>query len=451
MPETKSPTVAFYTLGCRLNQYETEAIREQFEARGYRVVPYDARADVYVVNTCTVTARADYRARQTLRRAIRRAPDATVVATGCYAQTSPHKLLGIDGVDLVLGNAEKGRLADYIREADGQRAPQAHVTRRAAIKTFDERLDTHSFEGRTRAAIKIQDGCDQFCSFCIIPWARGRHRSRPLEHIVRQTCDLVDAGYQEVVLTGVHLAEYGSDFPHKPALTDVVRALLERTRVPRVRMSSIWPTGVTGEMIRLLSEYAPRFCRHFHLAIQHGHNDVLKRMRRTYTIEDTRRMLDRLVETVPEIGIGSDILVGFPGETDAQFEAMHRWLESSPLTYLHVFSYSKREKTRAASFPDQVPPEAAQERSERLRALSAAMARRFHALFIGREVDVLVENRDATGRLTGLTDHYVRVSLPGDDALINTRVRVVVDEADEAGARGIPVDAIGRRICGEID
>lgn len=439
MAASKLPTVAFHTLGCRLNQYETEAIREQFEARGYQVVPFGERADVYIINTCTVTSQADYSSRQSLRRAIRHAPDATVVATGCYAQTNPQALLQVEGVDLVLGNAEKGRLVEYILDAVPVSRPVAHVTRRAAITQFDERLDVKEFEGRTRASIKVQDGCDQFCTFCIIPWARGRHRSRSLDSILQQTGRLVAAGYKEIVLTGVHLGEYGTDLAPPVSLTDAVRALLQLSGLPRLRLSSIWPTAVPEMMIRLMAETSPRFCRYVHLALQSGDDEVLRRMRRTYTADDTRRLIERLTAAIPDIGIGADVMVGFPGESDRQFMNTYELLDALPITYLHVFSYSKRTGTRAASFPDQVPAAVAQERSEQLRRLSAAKSFAFHRRFIGRHVDVLVEGRrdPKTGRLIGLTDHFVRVLLPGDDRLMNTIIPVHIEQADADELRGI--------------
>ena len=345
---TDSPTVALHTLGCRLNQYETEAIREQFVSRGFRVVPFTAPADVYVVNTCTVTNQADARARQSLRKAVRRRPGATVVATGCYAQTHPEHLLEIDGVDIVLGNVEKGDLVDHVLRERGGAHPVSVVTRRAEMKSFDERLDVSTFENRTRAMLKVQDGCDQFCSFCIIPWARGRHRSLAPDAVLRQTRSLMDRGYAEIVLTGVHLGEYGSDLDEPGSLTAIVRQLLEQTALPRLRLSSIWPTAVNQDLIDLLRAHAPRLCRYLHLAVQHGDNDQLKSMRRTYTAEQAEDVIVRLVDAVPEICIGADVMVGFPGETEEAFQRMYDWLDRLPYAYFHVFSYSKRDHTKAA-------------------------------------------------------------------------------------------------------
>ena len=434
-----NPTVALYTLGCRLNQYETDAIREQFVTRGFDVVPYSEIADVYVVNTCTVTANADYRGRQKLRRAIRSAPDATVVATGCYAQTSAEKLLEIDGIDLVLGNAEKGKIVDYVLEKLPASPPEMHVSRRSELDSFDNRMDAHSFEGRTRATLRIQDGCDQFCSFCIIPWARGRHRSRPIEQVLDQSRSLLDGGFKEVILTGVHIGEYGTDLDVDITLTDVLKDLVAIRRIPRLRLSSIWPTAITDAMIEMMADPSNPLCRYLHLAVQHGHDEILDLMKRTYTTGMVENLLTKLANLMPDIGLGTDIMVGFPGETDAHFNAMYSWLESMPFSYLHVFSYSRRDKTVAAKFPGQVHPDAIKERSKALRDLSVHLSRQYSTHQLGRKVRVLVEGRDATGRLTGHTDPHLKVHLPGDDDLINTFVEAEVNETAEDGVLALPV------------
>ncbi len=473
-----SPTVALHTLGCRLNQYETEAIREQFVSRGFRVVPFNGPADVYVVNTCTVTNQADARARQTLRRAVRRRSESIVVATGCYAQTHPDQLLAIEGVDLVLGNAEKGELVDHVLSLRADDPPVSQVTRRAEMSRFDERLDVTAFEDRTRAMLKIQDGCDQFCSFCIIPWARGRHRSLPPDIALRQVHSLIDRGYAEIVLTGVHLGEYGTDLPTPVTLNSVVRQILEQTGLPRLRLSSIWPTAVNRELIDLLGNHAPRLCRYTHLAVQHGDDSLLPAMRRTYTAGQAEDVVCRLVDAVPDICIGADIMVGFPGETDASFQRMYDWLDPLPFAYFHVFSYSRRDHTRAARMPDQVPASTARERNQLLRTLSDRKSAAYNSRFRGRVLPVLVEDEysgppgppgqdgphgadgrhspddpqsahgpDAThsqddpygahGRgMTGRTDHGLRCWFDGRAEQVNTFVEVEVLSTDARGAAG---------------
>ena len=444
-PASDAPTVALHTLGCRLNQYETEAIREQFVVRGFRVVPFSGPADVYVVNTCTVTNQADASARQTLRRAVRtvramrsaaRDSASVVVATGCYAQTNPAELLEIEGVDLVLGNVEKGDLVDHVLTMRADDPPVSRVTRRAEMTQFDERLDVSAFESRTRAMLKIQDGCDQFCSFCIIPWARGRHRSLPPDAMMRQVQTLVDRGYGEIVLTGVHLGEYGTDLPTSVTLNDIVRQILERTTLPRLRLSSIWPTAVDGELIDLFEHHAPRLCRYTHLAVQHGDDRVLGAMRRTYTAGQAEEVVERLVDAVPEICIGADVMVGFPGETDASFQRMYDWLDRQPYAYFHVFSYSSRDHTRAARMPDQVPPPTARERSQLLRTLSDRKSAAYNSRFRGRILPVLVEEVSDEGKMTGRTDHGLRYWFEGRAEQVNTFVEVEVDATDVRGATG---------------
>ncbi len=436
-----SPTVALHTLGCRLNQYETEAIREQFVARGFRVVPFTAPADVYVVNTCTVTNQADARARQSLRQAVRRQPGATVVATGCYAQTHPDQLLDIKGVDLVLGNVEKGNLVDHVLREREYLVPVSRVTRRAEMTRFD----VSTFENRTRAMLKVQDGCDQFCSFCIIPWARGRHRSLPSDAVLRQARSLIDKGYAEIVLTGVHLGEYGSDLPSPVPLNTVVRQLLEQTRLPRLRLSSIWPTAVDQDLIDLLRNHAPRLCRYLHLAVQHGDDGMLKSMRRTYTAEQAGDVIGRLVDAVPDICIGADVMVGFPGETDACFQRMYDWLDRLPFAYFHVFSYSKRDHTRAARMADQVPPSTARERSRLLRSLSTRKSAAYNSRFSGMTLPVLVEDESDERGMTGRTDHGLRMWFDGSAEQMNTFVDLEVVSTDAEGAAGRLLDpAAGR-------
>lgn len=433
----RSPTVALHTLGCRLNQYETEAIRERFVARGFLVVPFTEKADVYVVNTCTVTNKADSRARQVLRRAVRLAPDATIVATGCYAQTNAEELLNIEGVDLVLGNAEKGDLVDIVLSREHASSPKSYVTRRSEIRTFDDRLDVTAFENRTRATLKIQDGCDQFCSFCIIPWARGRHRSRPLKDILKQAKTFLDSGYKEIVLSGVHLGEYGSDLKDSIDLIQVIEHILSIPELPRLRLSSIWPTDVTDDLIRLMQQHAPRFCRYLHLAVQHGDNEILRSMKRTYTIEETSSLLEKLTKKVPDICIGADIMVGFPGETDSHFQRMVDFLDRSPFAYFHVFTYSRRDHTRAAQMPNQVDLKAAQERSREIRALSERKTHDYNARFKETQVEVLAEERNDNGQLIGRTDRFMKVEWVGEDHSINSFVTLKVEDTDHQGASGV--------------
>lgn len=440
MSGENQPTVALHTLGCRLNQYETESIREQFVADGYRVVPFSDVADVYVVNTCTVTGQADYQARQALRRAIRQAPDAFIVATGCYAQTDAQALLKVEGVDLVLGNAEKADLVRHVARARPLAEPSVYVSKRTALATFDDRLDVHNFSEHTRALLKIQDGCDQFCSFCIIPWARGRHRSRQFDSIVRELALFRGAGFNEVTLTGVHLGEYGSDLNPPSSLTAIVDEILKQSDPCRLRLSSIWPTAVTPGLVDLMARHQPRFCRYLHLALQHADDEILNAMRRTYSVEETTAVVQNVVREIPGICLGADIMTGFPGETDAHFNRMFNWLEAAPLAYLHVFAYSPRKHTHAAALPGQVSTAASKERSRILRELSDRKTRAFHEGFMGQDVEVLVETTRDSGRLAGLTDNYIRVEFDGPKLPSNTLAWVRLFDADHRSAYGVIVE-----------
>lgn len=420
------PTVAFYTLGCKLNQYETEAIREQFERTGYQVVPFEAWADVYVVNTCSVTSKSDRHSRQMIRRAIQTAPEATVVATGCCAQVSPDSLACIPGVDFILGTQEKIHILDFLNQHRGNGKPFIAISPRESLTRFEE-IDISSFGRYTRAFIKIQDGCDRFCSYCIVPFARGPNRSRKLTSVVSQAQRLVDLGYQEIVLTGVQLGAYGQDLEEKISLVDVLQALEKIEGLRRIRLSSIEPTDVSPELIHLLAG-SNKICRHLHLPLQGGDNQILARMNRPYRTVDYQDLVLTLVEKVPGIGIGADVMVGFPGEQEKSFRRSYEFIESLPLYYLHVFSYSQRPGTVAATLPDQVPPKVKKERAHRMKELREQKILRFWQSFVGQRLEVLLENRRhrETGKLTGLTDNYIRVLVDGEDCLMSRMVEVEI-------------------------
>ncbi len=429
-------TVALHTLGCRLNQYETEAIREQFVSFGFRVVSFTDHADVYVINTCTVTNQADARARQFIRKAIRRNQEAIIVATGCYAQTLPQELLDIKGINIVLGNVEKGDLVGHVLKYKKGDGPISKVTRRAEITQFDHRLDVMSFENRTRAILKIQDGCDQFCSFCIIPWARGKHRSLSSEAVVAQAKHLTKSGYSEIVLTGVHLGDYGVDLNSSHSLTSIIKTLLEETTVTRLRLSSIWPTAVDGKLLNLFEKYSPRLCRYLHLAIQHADDGLLKLMGRTYTSDEVKIIIEQIISIVPDICIGADIMVGFPGETETKFNNLYNWLDELPFAYFHVFTYSKRNHTRAARMDEQIPSDVAKARSHLLRELSDIKSKVFNQRFNGRVLPVLIEEGSTGKSLIGTTDHGLKIKFDGPTEEINTFVDLELISTDENGGLG---------------
>ena len=418
-------TVAFYTLGCKLNAYDTQWYAEQFVARGYREVSFGDRADVTVVNTCTVTGQGDAQSRKALRRAHRISPEGTVVAVGCYAQTDPDALSQMPEVDLVVGTAERVQLLDLINDTCS--LGRTFVMRSRTADFQD--MDIYNFGGRARAFVKIQEGCNEFCSFCIIPFARGRSRSRTLQSAVSQVKKLVDAGYREVVLTGVHIGDYGADLAGCELL-QVLKAVEQIDGLDRFRVSSIEATYVTDEMIDFFAE-SQKFCRHLHIPLQSGDNGILKAMRRPYTRAQYIALLEKVAKRVPGVGIGGDVMVGFPGESDAAFQNTRDLIADHPLTYLHVFPYSPRGKTPAARMANQVDPQVKKQRGAILRELGRQKVAAFQARFLGQTLPVLFENRRNGQFLQGLTDNYIRVLAPGPSAaceqIVETRLQRIED------------------------
>ncbi len=425
-------TVAFHTLGCKLNQYETEVMRERFEEAGYRTVPFSERADVYVVNSCTVTAASDRDSRRLARQAKRRNPQATVAVVGCYAQTDADILGAIEEIDIVLGNREKADIVAYVqnRGCTGKLIAVSDISDENAF--CDESVSR--FGRHTRAFVKIQDGCNLRCSYCKVRFARGPSQSRPVDSVIRQVRRLVDAGHREIVLVGVHLSSYGRDLAEKPDLPGLVRRIL--TDVPdlqRIRLSSLHPGDVSEGLIRLVAE-SGRVCRHFHLPLQSGDDDILRAMRRPYKARDIRDVVRRIAEHIPEAGIGADVMVGFPGETAERFARTIALIQELPLTYLHVFSFSARPKTDAAQMAEQIPPEEKKRRMWAMRALGREKARMFRESLIGTVQQVLIERHrsGASARMSGLTDNYVRVFVEGEASVGHVIPVAIADVAGDA-------------------
>ena len=407
--------VALESLGCKLNQAEIELLAEQFTRAGYQVVPPTARADVYVLNTCTVTHVADRKCRHRLRLARSRNPDALVVAVGCYGERAGGELAQIEGVDLVLGNQDKVDLPGRLGELGylGEPSP-----------ALDE-IVGFPFGFRTRAFVKVQDGCNNFCAYCIVPLVRGRERSLPAEEIIAEVRSRVSAGYREVVLTGVKVGAYGYD---GVGLAGLLKLILAEIGVTRLRLSSLQPQEISPELIGLWDD--GRLCPHFHLSLQSGSDGVLQRMRRKYSVGDYSEAVSLIRQQVPDVAITTDVIVGFPGETDEEFEESFAFVQRLPLSYLHVFTYSARPGTRAAEMPDQVNHEVRKQRTHRLRALSTQKAEDFAMLSVGETLEVVVETpRDESGRVSGIADNYLRVSFEGSDDLRGQLVRVAIDEA----------------------
>lgn len=424
--------IAFYTFGCKLNQCETAGVRSRFAGAGYAVVPFEGPAEVYIVNTCSVTGRADAQARQLVRRLVRER-SGHVVVTGCYAQRAPRELAAIPGVSLVTGNGEKDRLTDLV-----DRLMAGPPGRRAAAWTevSDLRREQRSFDlapvefgERTRAYLRVQDGCDAGCSFCIIPKIRGRGVSLGPAAAIDRFGSLVAAGYREVVLTGIHLGLYGHDLGGV-TLADLVDRIESLPGDFRLRLSSIEPQEIDGRLVDRLAA-GGRLVPHLHVPLQSGSDSVLAAMNRTYGAADYRRVIERLATRVDPIGIGADVIVGFPGESHDDFEATCRLIESLPVTYLHVFPWSARPGTRAATLPGRVSGPVQDERGARLRALSNRKQADFAARFVGRDVHVLVEEPTGDDAWEGWSEHYLRVAFPwpGSEDLSGRIVRVRVDSA----------------------
>ncbi len=427
------PKVAFYTLGCKLNQYETEAMRQQLEQGGYGCVDFDQPADIYVVNTCTVTHRSDVRSRQMIRRAARRPGKHLVVVTGCYAQRAGQKLSDIPGVDLVLGNLEKTRLLEYIVK-QGQSG--VFVSRLDEMNDFPE-MEVSGFAHHTRAFLKIQDGCDGSCTYCVVPKARGRSRSRSFPSLAAAADRFIQAGYRELVLTGINLGAYRDPQQSERDLVYLLKWLEKKRGLGRVRLSSIEPTDFSAELIDLLDR-SPKICRHVHIPLQSGDDEILRAMGRPYRAADYAHLVMELAKRIPGIAIGADVIVGFPGETEGQFQATGRFIENLPICRLHVFNYSRREGTPAATIPHQVPAEVRRRRSRVLRALSADKFSAFQRSFLNHQLTVLLEQRrdPGTGLLTGLSENYIRVLLKGSDQQMNQLVPLRVYRVDEKGVWG---------------
>jgi len=432
-PEVKRLRVSITTLGCKSNQYDSSALEDSLGNEPVAIVPFPGPADAYIINTCTVTGRTDTQSRQLIRKARRENPDAVVIVTGCYAQVSPGEVAAIDGVDFVVGNPEKGRIIEFIRK--GRQA--------SAVKALGVWQDgtpwslrAASSSGRTRATLKIQEGCDRACSYCIIPRARGASRSLGLAQVEKEITGLVEAGYREIVLTGIHLGAYGADFTRPSTLMPVLEMIEKKDFPCRFRVSSLDPDEVTDELIELLSG-ARRVCNHLHLPLQSGDDSIIMKMHRPYTARVFAKKVERLAERVPGISIGADVIAGFPGEGEKEFENTFSLIQALPLSYLHVFPFSARKNTPAASLPGRVERLVVRERCERLHELGELKRTVFQSSFAGRSGSVLIEKvRDRkTGLLKGHTRNYILAFIDGGDELRNTLAEVVLEAPFNEGMK----------------
>lgn len=418
--------VALHTLGCKLNFSETSTLGRQFIDRHFEVVQAGEPVDVFVLNTCSVTGRADRECRQIIRRTLRGSPDAFIIVVGCYAQLQPEEIAAIDGVDLVLGATEKFRLFEHAGNFRKGSLPQVFVSCIDDATSFDPAFSAE-VGGRTRAFLKIQDGCDYQCAFCTIPLARGTSRSHPADLVLEQARTIAAQGYREIVLTGVNVGDYGTK--DGSSLFDLMKRLDHIDGLERIRVSSIEPNLLTRPMIDFVLS-SDKFCNHFHIPLQSGSNTILKRMRRRYVREHYRDVVEYIRRIDPDAGIGVDVIVGFPGETDDLYEETYRFLADLAVSYLHVFTYSERERTTALDLEGVVEPKVRFTRNEMLRLLGARKRRLFQESFIGRRMTVLFEGKLHGDRSSGLTRNYLRVEASTDRPVVNELLDVDIQAVE---------------------
>jgi len=422
--------VAFYTLGCKMNFHETAYMEERFKEAGYKIVPFSEEADVYVINTCTVTSVADSKSRKAIRRAKSRNPNALVVVTGCYSEVYPEEVEKVKEADFITGNVEKFNIVDLVERRLKGELPRTYVKGVWKEKIFYP-LTIRHYEGKSRAFLKVQQGCELFCTYCIIPKARGRMVSLPPEEVLRQVKELVDSGYKEIVLTGTHLGAYGREFPG----WSLARLVEEIVKLPlyRLRLSSVEPIEFTPHLIDVVTG-SEKVASHFHIPLQSGSRTVLERMKRRYSPEDYVKVVEEILKRRPDSCIGTDVMVGFPGETEEEFKETLELVESLPFGYLHVFPYSKRKGTVAAKLKDSVPPEVKKERASVLREIGKEKSLEYRRRFLGRELPAVVLSEVGGGKSTALTDNYIRVILdrrfePGK--VVKVRLKEVGQKREE--------------------
>ncbi len=417
-------TVAITTLGCKINQFESAAMSETLAKAGFGIVPFDGTADIYVINTCTVTSKTDAESRRLIRRASRQNRSAKIVVTGCYAQVAFEELQDMPGVNLILGNSEKRGIAAMLADlGDEQQVLVSDIAQEKDVQG----TKLESFAEHTRAFLQVQTGCDAFCSYCIVPYARGRSRSVPMDEALAGIRTFAAKGYREVVLTGIHLGAYGLDLAPSRSLLDLLAASEKERLVERVRVGSVEPTEVSDELIAFLAD-ATSVCPHLHIPLQSGQDRVLTAMNRNYSTSLFAGVMEKLTAAIPHICIGTDIITGFPGETDAEFQEGYRFLASLPIAYFHVFPFSPRAGTPAATMKDQLHSSVIKERAKALRKLSEEKKKSYYRRFIGQELQVLVQHREEDGLLKGLSRNYIPVFLQGDESLLNTEQSLRITE-----------------------
>ena len=430
---TKNIRVAFHTLGCKLNFSETATIARSVEKINFKRVSFDSFAEVYVINTCSVTENADRRVKGLVKKVIQQNPRGFIVAIGCYAQLSPEKIAALDGVDLVLGASEKFKLNEYIQDLTKKLEGQVYS---CEIESVDFYESSYSINDRTRAFLKVQDGCDYKCTYCTIPRARGVSRSDTLENIIQNAYDIAKAGLKEIVITGVNIGDYGKgeygDKKHKHTFLELITALDKVNPINRIRISSIEPNLLSMEMISFVAQ-SKRFVPHFHLPLQSGSDQILKSMKRRYLSKLYRERIEWIKNKMPDACIGVDVIVGYPGETEEDFLETYHFLNDLPVSYLHVFTYSERPNTVAINLKGEVSNEVRSKRSKMLRTLSVKKRRVFYESQLGRTVHVLFEGENKKGYVTGFSENYVKARAPWNPDWVNTVKKVKLDIIDEEG------------------
>jgi len=429
--ETKK--VAFYTLGCKLNFSETSTIARSFENEGFKRVDFSEKADIYLINTCSVTENADKRFKTIVKQAQKANEDAFLIAVGCYAQLKPEELAAVNGVDLVLGATEKFKITDYLNDLTKNDFGEVHS---CEINEADFYVGSYSIGDRTRAFLKVQDGCDYKCTYCTIPLARGISRSDKLQNVLNNASEISEQGIKEIVLTGVNIGDYGKgefgNKKHEHTFLDLVKALDEVDGIERLRISSIEPNLLKNETIDFVAE-SRTFVPHFHIPLQSGSDEILKLMRRRYLTDLYVDRVHRIRESMPDACIGVDVIVGFPGETEEHFLKTYNFLNELDISYLHVFTYSERDNTPAAAMEDVVPLKIRKKRSKMLRGLSAKKRRAFYESQLGNTGTVLFEGENKEGYIHGFTENYVKVKAPWNPNKVNTLQQIVLTEIDEDG------------------
>ncbi|MCZ8169901.1 MAG: tRNA (N(6)-L-threonylcarbamoyladenosine(37)-C(2))-methylthiotransferase MtaB [Flavobacterium sp.] len=426
--------VAFYTLGCKLNFSETSTIARNFQDEGFERVDFEDVADIYVINTCSVTDNADKQFKQVVKKALKRNEKAFVAAVGCYAQLKPEELAAVDGVDLVLGATEKFKITDYIHDLSKNDLGEVHS---CEIEEADFYVGSYSIGDRTRAFLKVQDGCDYKCTYCTIPLARGISRSDTMENVLRNAAEISQQGIKEIVLTGVNIGDYGKgefgNKKHEHTFLELVQALDQVEGIERLRISSIEPNLLKNETIEFVAQ-SRTFVPHFHIPLQSGSNAILKKMKRRYLRELYTERVEKIREVMPHACIGVDVIVGFPGETDEHFLETYHFLNELDISYLHVFTYSERDNTEAALMDGVVPHNVRAKRSKMLRGLSVKKRRAFYESQLGTTRTVLFEGENKEGYIYGFTENYVKVKTPWNPELVNTLHEVQLTHIDEQGS-----------------